>query len=344
MPIFTYKALPVKNMRSNQINRTPHRAWAGPGLLLAVAGLGLVSCDDLIEPNISDEQVSLLLPANASRSTTVVQNFKWTAVPNARTYRVQLATPSFAGMTRLALDTTVAQSSVSKALVPGRYEWRVQALNAGYETVFTTRTLTIDSTGSLMGQVLPLAQPAAGFATNAANVTFGWSQLPMAQQYRLWISPNPRGASLAALDSVVGTASTVMLRLARQSQTYQWKVTALNASSQTVSATQSFEIDLTPPAAPTLVAPTASASFLTLPIGLSWTRASSDVVQDSVFIYRANQTTLFTNFPRLSSGAALTLSSPSVPLISGTYYWAVRSMDKAGNLGPVSAKRAFVLQ
>jgi predicted phage tail protein len=209
---------------------------------------------------------------------------------------------------------------------------------------FVSRTLVIDSTGSLTGQVLPLTQPAAGFATNMATVTVGWGRLPMAQQYRLWMSPNPRGTSLAVLDTVVGTASTVTLRMARQNQTYQWKVTALNASSQTVSATQSFDLDLTPPAAPILVTPTASASFLTLPISLNWTRATNDVVQDSVFIYRADQTTLFTNFPRSSSGATLILSSPSVPLITGTYYWAVRSMDKAGNLGPVSAKRAFVLQ
>jgi hypothetical protein len=325
-------------MRSILINCTAWRPWAGLSLLLVLAGLGLDGCDDLIEPDISGEQVALLTPADASRSTTVIQSFKWTAVPHARTYRVQLATPTFAGATRLVLDTTVTQPLVSKSLAPGRYEWRVQAANAGYETAFTSRIFIIDSTGDLTGQTLPLTQPAAGFATNAGTVTFGWSQLPMAQQYKLWVSPNPRGATMAVLDTVVGTASTVTLRLVRQSQTYQWKVTALNASSQAVSATQSFEIDLTPPAAPTLVAPTASASFLALPINLN------DVVQDSVFVYRANQTTLYTNFPRLSSGATLTLSSPSFPLTSGTYYWAVRSMDKAGNLGPVSAKRAFILQ
>jgi hypothetical protein len=274
----------------------------------------------------------------------VTQRFRWSTVPHARTYRVQLVTPSFTGMTRVVLDTIVAQPLVTKSLGPGKYEWRVQAANAGYETAFASRTLTIDSTGSLTGQVLPLTQPAAGFATNAATVTFGWSRLPMARQYKLWLSPNPRGASLGVLDTLVGTASTVTLRMARQSQTYQWKVTALNVSSQTVSTTQSFDLDLTAPAAPTLVMPTASASFLTLPITLNWTRATNDVVQDSVFIYRANQTTLFTGFPRLNSGTTLTLSSSSAPLITGTYYWAVRSMDKAGNPGPISAKRAFVLQ
>lgn len=285
-----------------------------------------------------------MTPADASHSTTVVQSFKWSAVPHARTYRVQVVVPSFTGTTRFVLDTTVTQPVVSKALTPGRYEWRVQALNAGYETAFASRTFTIDSTGSLAGQVLPLTQPAPDFATNAATVTFSWGGLPIAQQYRLWLSPNPRGASLAVLDTVVSTVSKVTLRLARRSQTYQWKVTALNANNQTVSATQSFDLDLTPPAAPALATPTASASFLALPISLNWTRAATDVLQDSVFIYQADQTTLVTTFPRLSSGTTLTLASPSVPLLTGTYYWAVRSMDKAGNLGPVSAKRSFILQ
>jgi hypothetical protein len=114
-------------MRSNQTNRAAWLSWARPSLLLALASLGFTSCDDLIEPDISGEQVTLLTPANASHSTTVVQSFKWTAVPHARTYRVQLATPSFPGMTRLVLDTTVAQPFVTKSLVPGRYEWRSSA-------------------------------------------------------------------------------------------------------------------------------------------------------------------------------------------------------------------------
>jgi DNA-binding beta-propeller fold protein YncE len=92
------------------------------------------------------------------------------------------------------------------------------------------------------------------------------------------------------------------------------------------------------------VSPGAAASFLTQPIALSWTRTAADVVQDSVFIYRADQATLFTGYPRLNGSTGLTLSSTSTPLVTGTYYWAVRSVDRAGNLSPVSAKRAFVLQ
>jgi len=312
--------------------------------LLFLFIVGLSSCDDLIEPDISGEQVVLLSPDDKTHSTISAQVLRWSTVAHARSYRVQLVRPTFTGVHQQVLDTLVKQPSLTKSLAPGNYEWRVQAQNAGYSTGFTTQTFTIDSTSNLNGQTLLLQRPASGLATNATSLTFTWGRLAMAQQYRLSITPNPRGASLAALDTVVGNSTSVSLRLARQSQTYQWKVTALNATGQAVSASQAFEVDLTPPPAPTLVAPVATASFLAQPISLSWTRTATDVAVDSVSIYQANQTSLFTGFPRLSSGTALTLSGSSTPLQSGTYYWSVRSIDKAGNLGPATVKRSFILQ
>ncbi len=327
-------------MKNHYLPRSPRLrlAYLSPLLLLAS------SCSDLIEPDITGEKVSLLSPADGSRSTTAVQGLQWSAVAHARTYRVQLATPSFANPSRLLLDSVVKQTNLTRTCKPGRYEWRVQALNAGYATAFTTRSFRIDSTGSLSGQTVQLLLPAAGTATNAATLTFSWAALPMAQQYRLAVSSNPRNSSLAALDSLVGAGTSVTLRLARQSQSYQWKVTALNASGQAASAPQVFAVDVTPPTAPTLVTPAAATSFLTQPIALSWTRTASDVAQDSVFLYRTDQTTLLAGFPRFSGPASLSLSNSLAPLTAGTYYWAVRSVDKAGNVGPASAKRAFVLQ
>ncbi len=331
-------------MKNRCLPRSPKLRASVPLACLPVLLLLAGSCSDLIEPDIAGEKVTLSSPADGSRSTTAVQGLQWSAVAHARTYRVQVATPSFANPGRLLLDSVVKHTTLTRTFKPGRYEWRVQALNAGYATDFTTRSFRVDSTGSLGGQTVQLLLPAAGFATNAATLTFSWAALPMAQQYQLTVSPNPRSSSLAALDSLVGAGTSVTLRLARQSQSYQWKVTALNASGQVISAPQTFAVDVTPPTAPTLVTPAAAASFLTQPIALSWTRTASDVAQDSVFLYRADQTTLLTGFPRFSSPASLSLSSSFAPLTTGTYYWAVRSIDKAGNVGPASAKRAFVVQ
>ncbi|WP_460616131.1 hypothetical protein [Hymenobacter segetis] len=312
----------------------------GAGLM----GLSLASCDDLIEPDISARHVLLLTPTDSSRTAVVVQTFRWEPVANARSYRIQVASPSFASPTKAFHDSTVTRTFFTTTLVPGAYQWRVQAVNGSYETAFSTRGFQLDTTTRLTGQTLQLGLPAAGAVTNVPVVNFSWTGLPMAQRYQLVISPNPRAGGGAALDTLVGTATAVSLRLPRTSQVYQWHITALNANSSATSATRTVEVDVTPPAAPTLVSPAASALFLTLPVTLTWSHPSTDVVRDSVFFYEPNQTALFSGFPKASSGTTLVLPAPAIPLSTGTYYWSVRSVDRAGNVGPAAAKRPFIIQ
>ena len=104
--------------------------------LPALALLFLSGCSDLIEPDIASDKVMLLAPADGNRSTVAVQGLQWSTVANARTYRVQVATPSFANPARMVLDSVVKQPALTRTLKPGSYEWRVQALNAGYATAF----------------------------------------------------------------------------------------------------------------------------------------------------------------------------------------------------------------
>lgn len=309
------------------------------GVLLASAG-----CDDLIEPDITTQRVVLLTPTDSSRTTTVVQTFRWEPVAHARTYRIQVASPSFASPTRAFRDSTISRPFFTTTLVPGTYQWRVQAVNGSYETAFSSRGFVLDTTTSLTGQTLQLGLPAAGLVTNGTVLPFSWTALPMAQRYQLRVTPNPRAGGPASLDTLVGNTTAVSLRLPRTSRVYQWQITALNARSSAVSLVRTVEVDVTPPGAPSLVSPAASASFFTLPITLTWNRAAADVVLDSVFFYEPNQTSLYSGFPRLSSGTTLTLATPAVSLTSGTYYWSARSVDRAGNVGPAATKRAFIIQ
>ena len=321
--------------------------FPNPLVLLLGAGLSaglLASCDDIIEPDISTQHVVLLTPTDSSRTTAVVQTFRWEPVASARTYRIQVASPSFVSPTRALHDSTVTRPFFTTTLTPGAYQWRVQAVNGSYETGFSRRGFVLDTTSSLTGQTILLGLPAAGMVTNATVVSFSWAALPMAQRYQLHLTPNPRTGGGASLDTLVGSTTAVSVRLPRISQVYQWRVTALNTTSSADSAPRPVEIDVTPPAAPALVSPAASAYFLALPITLTWSHPSSDVAHDSVFFYDTNQTTLINGFPRLSSGTTLTLAAPTISLLTGTYYWSARSVDRAGNVGPAATKRPFIMQ
>lgn len=321
-------------------NLTKHKFFLVVGLL----ALGAAGCDDLIEPDITAQKVRLLAPADSTRSTIVTQVFRWEAINGARQYRIRIGGPSLSNPGKLYVDSLVKQTSYARALNPGRYTWQVQAVNDSYATAYASRLLHIDSTGGLSGQTLQLLLPGNNSVSRGGVTTLSWRALPMAQRYLLKLAPNPRGASLASLDTLVGNVTSVNLRIPSRNQVYQWSVSALNASSLVSSDTRRFEVDVLPPPAPTLIAPAASASFLALPITLTWSRGAADVAQDSVFFFRANQTSTLPSFPLLSPNTSFVLASPALFLTTGTYYWAVRSIDRAGNVGPLSTKRPLVLQ
>ena len=311
-------------------------------LLLLSSGLLLSSCDDIIEPNITKEGVTLLTPVDSAISTSTIQTFRWEPVDGVRQYHVQLARPTFDNPSFL-LDTLTAKTSFATSLTPGTYHWRVQALNSSYRTVYSSRTVRIDSTGSLAGQQFLLLQPANNMVTANPTLKFSWLALPMAEHYILHLQPSPRGTA-NSFDTLLSASPSVVMRLPQQSRTYQWKVTAINGFSAQLSASQIVEVDVTAPAFSTFSAPAENAFFLNLPITLTWNRNGTDVIRDSVYLYRADKQTLVTAFPRLSTGTTLTLSAGTNQLQSGTYHWALRSFDRAGNRSNLSPLRSFILQ
>ncbi|MBO0360817.1 hypothetical protein J0X19_22850 [Hymenobacter sp. BT186] len=287
----------------------------------------------------------LLTPTDSSTSPSALQTFRWEPVAGARQYRIQIAAPSFERPTTFFLDSLTSRPSFATSLVPGSYHWRVQALNSAYETLFTTRSFRVDTTGSLSNQGISLLQPANSSVTNRTLVTLAWVPLAVAERYLLTLQPNPRTAT-GSLDTLLTGAAraSVQLRLPGRSQIYRWKLTALNATSLRESATQSFEVDVTAPGMPSLATPLNGELFSNLPLTLSWSRGGTDVAADSLFVYGADQTTFVSSFPRAAATAGFTFPAASTLLVPGTYFWAVRSVDRAGNAGPRTGKRSFIVQ
>lgn len=104
------------------------------------------SCDDIIEePDISKETVLVLAPTNGSVVDTTLVNFSWQILNDAASYRVQVAKPTFSNASQILLDTLIQKTEVSKLLENDVYEWRVKALNSGYETVYTIQNFTVSN-------------------------------------------------------------------------------------------------------------------------------------------------------------------------------------------------------
>jgi hypothetical protein len=106
--------------------------------------LVFVACDDIIEVvDISDKTVAILAPTNGSVVHTTLVNFSWQALEDAETYRVQVVTPTFNEAAQILLDTIVTKTYVSGELNINDFEWRVKAVNSGYETPYTTQHFSV---------------------------------------------------------------------------------------------------------------------------------------------------------------------------------------------------------
>ncbi|WP_123772406.1 hypothetical protein [Zobellia sp. OII3] len=117
-----------------------------------MALLVLSSCQDILEvPDISNKNIELLAPKD---STTVLHNnvsFTWTEILEADTYSVQIATPNFNNAAQIEFDTilrvdsTFIRTGIIQNLPDSDYEWRVKALNSGYETNYSSSVFTVKS-------------------------------------------------------------------------------------------------------------------------------------------------------------------------------------------------------
>ncbi|WP_299101950.1 hypothetical protein [uncultured Winogradskyella sp.] len=105
----------------------------------------LFSCEELIEvEDISNEVVDVLAPVdNVSVEDTTV-NFTWEALDFAETYQLQIANPSFIEAEGILEDTLISATNFTKTLSIGTYQWRIKAINSGYQTLYSTQNLIIE--------------------------------------------------------------------------------------------------------------------------------------------------------------------------------------------------------
>lgn len=122
-------------------------------LFLLLASLS--SCEDILEVNdISEAQITLLAPSDQSIITDTLVNFNWNEVADAESYRIQIAQPNFENAAQLVLDSIIRIDSsfvgtkISKTLPNSLYEWRVKAINSGYETEFSQNSFEVDASSN----------------------------------------------------------------------------------------------------------------------------------------------------------------------------------------------------
>jgi len=310
-------------------------------LSLLLAGMALLSsCDDIIEPSITKQQVTLEAPVDQYQSTGYTINFWWDAVNHALSYHLQVVSPTFAAPGGLILDTVVSSYKFSYTLNPGNYQWRVMAENGSSQTAWSTpRSFTVVA-GSIKQQAVQLTAPANSLVTNQSPCNFQWGSLYGATTYQFEIDTNNFANPGTIVSNQIIPGQQISFAFPK-SQTYQWRVRAQNDTAQAQwSAVYNVTYDNIPPDQVTLVAPTNAAS-VSKPVGLQW-NAVTRAVKYKLYVYQSDKVTAYnSSFPMVLTN---TNYSFNLGNSGDSIYWMVTAMDAAGNESAASIQNSFVLQ
>lgn len=121
-------------------------------LIFILLPLLIIGCEEILEvPDISGEEVQLLAPSDSTVVGESEVGFSWNGIQDADAYLIQVARPVFNNASQLVLDSIIVVDSTfkgtraSKVLTDSDYEWRVKAMNSGYETPFSSNTFKVST-------------------------------------------------------------------------------------------------------------------------------------------------------------------------------------------------------
>ena len=262
--------------------------------MLIGMGLFILSCEDIIEKNITDKELIVIAPGNNIRTSFSTQTFWWEYMDGALKYTLQVVSPSFAAVEKVVLDTTITLNKFTFNLFPGNFEWRVGAQNGSYITPFIVSTLQIDSTMDLKSQKVTLTSPIDNGYTNSVNTLFQWQKLYNADNYSIEVHSTDWNGDVVFSSLPVAYDTLTVKNLT--DGVYSWGIKAWNSNSATNFSTHIVTIDRLKPGIPALLEPADKAKLLQLPVNLTWDRASDtgspltdSIVVSTDSLFRSNK-------------------------------------------------------
>jgi hypothetical protein len=186
--------------------------------------------------DFQNNTVTLLTPSTNLISNIAEQNLSWQAIIGAKDYQVQVYNAS----NTIINDQTVTTTNLIYTFPQGTNQWRVRASDGTNQTLYSNRTLVVDTT---VPNTPALTNPTNNSATTNTNVTFQWSRTPItgsAETDKIYIYTNSTLTNLQLSSQTTSPFTTTLTK-----GTYYWIVKssdeAGNESNQ--SATFSFTIN-----------------------------------------------------------------------------------------------------
>ena len=284
----------------------------------------------------------LILPSDNSYIHDSLPRFWWyqatDTISGVDYYQLQYAMNSnFTGAVTVNVYDTTYQ--VPNRLNDTTYYWRVKTQDrAGNQSSWSsTRSFEVDTR---IPNAPSLVSPVNGVWFTNTSVIFNWSQVSFdtksAVRYILQVDTTTN-----FLTPRIDTTSLVSDTLTLPQDRYCWRVRAydLAGNQGTFSSRDSFGIDYTAPSIPNLVSPTNGAMINNPSITFVWNRSSDNVSGVSRYTLQGAIEPGFL----ISLDTTITDTTITITLIDTTFYWRVKSHDRAGNQSNYSATRSFEL-
>ncbi|AMR33715.1 hypothetical protein A0256_20900 [Mucilaginibacter sp. PAMC 26640] len=309
-------------------------------LFLFLVLINLSACKDIIEPSIAKRSVNLFAPGERYQSKNYTVTFWWDEVEDALQYRLQIVTPKFDTIGALIADTLVKANKLTLSLSPGEYQFRVRAENGSSQTAYSAPHNFSVVFSSIKQQSVQLVSPGNNALTNKGTTNFQWGTMFGAKTYRLQIDTNNFSDASKIIYDNTSPGQQYTYTFPKDQQ-YQWRVRAENDTAQSLwSAIRNIRFDRTAPAQVTLASP-GKGEVVPLPVSLQWNAITTASIY-KVYVLKSDSTSNYdTTFP-------VSVNSTSYSFNLGNtgdrIYWKVSAIDAAGNEGPESELRSFVIK
>lgn len=303
------------------------------------------SCDDILENDISDNQVLIVSPLEGQTVSGEFVNFQWQTLDGADQYRVLVSDNEINNGT--VIDSLVVGEQLGVSINAGSYNWTIRGENFGYVTGYTIpQNFEVIFSNDLTNQQINLSSPSDLFYTNNPSILFTWESNNATLSYNFELLKDLNGTTTVAQESdIIESNFTPEETLFDEDAQYIWRIQGVNDNSQTLFFERSVFMDRVLPNTPVLVLPDNQEEIEGLDVFFEWfIGQDTGLVQSD--ISTVIELSLDVNFTQIIDTIELSTESNINYIFNdlGTYYWRVQLQDIAGNLGDFSEIRTFTLQ
>jgi len=299
----------------------------------------LISCEDIIEKDITNQAISILSPPDLFNPNTTSINFYWNYLEGADGYQLKVVGGRFDSILSFELDTFISTNQFTYNFDPGNYQWSLIALNSEYSTKNVIRSFKIDSSSNISDSRVILKFPNQGGIYSDSSLTLSWGEIFSATNYIVHVSEKSNGNLVFSDTTNSNSINTGKILMTKK---YDWKVRAINSESRTEFTESSFELDFESPSIPVLTSPSNQKVIVVgTKISFSWysgVDGEDNWAYDSLYLYTGS----LNNAPKRIY--RVTKSYVDSTLTVGSYFWKVKSFDSVDNGSSISVTREFTIQ